>query len=441
MKRDKLEVVVFSLISLMVFAGCHTSVGSSGSLKEKEPKVTQTGTKEKEITSKQIKNFIKNHEDEYGELFQEVKESELHIETKTMQEKSLHFLLYSPEDYWGAKLYQIQSEGGEIISLDYIAEGAATYFKFDIITMSEGDFVTVYSASHMGNGYLEFINMKDIPDRKTCDEPDFKFYAIDDHYEDIMEQGGSVNSQVFEGAFLVPEYKDINQDGHTDIILNGTVLKYTKNNETGEEEQAGTSNAHVVYLYDPAGKVFNLHQGEDLRERKPLSISDTVINNHELLNDSPCTEYTVKDIYQYYGKPEKIITQKDEKEAYRHYLVYDGIMYVVVNDKKDFKYIDTDQAEYIDYVILTSRLYSMSVGIQAGMEEAELLETGIDFEMIKNGDDLDSELLSGKTGYLRKMRIPYDTIYYAESSYDENIALAVMVKGGKVSQIATDKLY
>ena len=132
---------------------------------------------------------------------------------------------------------------------------------------------------------------------------------------------------------------------------------------------------------------------------------------------------------------------EDEYGAFRHYLVYEGIIYVVLNDKPELGKEEVDNAEYIDYVILTNDIYSLSIGIQVGMSEKELTETGIDFSVIKNGDDLDSEFLSGKTGYLRKMKIAYDTIYYGESSYDENIAIAVIVKNGKVVRIATDKLY
>lgn len=441
MKKDKMDVVLFSMISSIIFTGCHTVRSSSEKVKEKEPAVTQMGTEEKEVTNEQIRNFVKYHPDEYGEIFGDLKDSEIHIETKTLQEQTLYFFLYTPQDYWGITMYQIKLKDGEVESLDYVSQGASNYFNFDVISISEGDFITVYSASNMGTGYLQLVNMEHIPERKLNDEPDYELYAVDDHYEDILEQDGTARSSIFDGALLMPEYQDANKDGHTDIMLNGTVMKYQRNKETGEEELTGTDEVHQVYLFDPENKTFTLEQGEDLRERKPLSISDTVINNHELLNDSPCTEYNMLDIYQYHGEPKKIITYKEETGAYRHYLVYEGIVYVVVNEKAVMKKDNMEQTEYIDYVILTSKLYSLSIGIQVGMSEEELSDTGIDFEAIKHGDDLDSVLLSGKTGYLRKMNIPYDTIYYAESSYDENTALAVIVKDGKVTRIATDKLY
>lgn len=441
MKRDKMGIVLFSMISSMVFAGCHTSVGSSGTIKQKVPAVTQMGKEKDEITANQIKSFVKNHENEYGETFASTKESELHIVTKTLQEQPLHFLLYTPENYWGTALYQIQIEHGEIISLDYISQGASAYFNFDVISMSEGDFVTVYSASNMGTGYLQLVKLDRIPERKVNDEPDYQLYAVDGHYEDVTGRDGTATSKVFAGAFLKPEYKDVNRDGNTDIVLTGSVFCYEQDQETGEEKHTSTGVVEQVYLFNPDQKTFALQGDNDLRERKPLSVSDTVINNHELLNDSPCTEYTMMNIYQCYGKPKKIINQKEETGEYRHYLVYEGIVYVVVNDKPVVESDNMNQMEHINYVILTSNLYSLSIGIQVGMEEEELGDTGIDFEAVKQGDDLNSGLLSGKTGYLRKMKIPYDKIYYAESSYDENIALAVIVKNGKVLRIATDTLY
>ena len=216
---------------------------------------------------------------------------------------------------------------------------------------------------------------------------------------------------------------------------------YDKDHKETEEELTNEKPVYEVYVFNPEDKTFMLQSEQDLREKKQLSISDMVINNHDLLNDTLCTEYKVQDIYQYQGKPKKIIDFKDESGTYRHYLVYDGIVYVVLNEKPSISDDPAYRGEYLDYVILTNDVYSLSIGIQIGMSQEELTDTGIDFNIIKNGDDLDSELLSGKTGYLKKLKIDYDTIYYAEGTFEENIALAVMVKDKKVVRIATDKLY
>lgn len=442
MKKDRLDVVVLSLISSLVLSSCQATKGGAGQVKVDKPLVTDVETvKENGITKEKVKEFVKEHEDEYGDIILDLKNNEIHIEEKTFKNQTLYFFLYTPNDFWETTLYQIRETEGVIEGLDYISSGATDFFNFDIISISEGDFVTVYSASHMGNGSLELVELDNIPGRKAGEVSDYELYAIDNHFEEIESKTGKTTSKIFQDGILTPEYKDVNNDGNTDVILNGVLQEYEFNKETNEEELQKSEKVCEVYLFNPKDKTFTLQSDNDLREKKPLSIGDTVINNHDLLNDSPCTEYKVQDIYQYQGEPKKIVEYKDEYGTYRHYLVYEGIIYVVINDKPELGQEEVDKAEYIDYVILTNDIYSLSIGIQVGMSEEELTETGIDFAVIKNGDDLDSEFLSGRTGYLRKMKIAYDTIYYGESSYDENIAIAVIVKDGKVVRITSDKLY
>lgn len=443
MKKDnRMDVVLLSLISSLMLSGCHAATSSSGKLKVDKPFVTDTtSVQEISITKDMIKKFVKEHKEEYGDILCNLHDNEIHIEKKLFQNKTLYFFLYTPKGNWETTLYQVCWKNGNIESLDYISVGSADYFNFDIISISEGDFVTVYSASHMGNGNLELISMENIPERKENQKPDYELYAIDNHYEDMQSDGSPIISKVFENGFLTPEYKDENGDGNTDILLHGNVDVYEYNQETSEHELQSQEKVCEVYLFNPEDKSFTLQSDNDLKEKKPLSIGDTVVDNHELLNESPCSEYKVQDIYQYQGQPEKITEYKDEYGGYRHYLIYEGITYVVVNGKSVLKNDATDNAEYIDGYILTSDLYSMSIGIQVGMKESELDETGIEFDKIKDGDDLDSEILSGRTGYLRKFKIAYDTIYYAESSYEENIALVIVVKNGIVAKIATDKMY
>lgn len=442
MKKDKMDVVLLSLISSLVLSGCHAATSSSGKVKVVKPLVTDTETvQEISITKDMIKKFVKNHDDEYGEIFYNLYDNAIHIEKKVFQGHTLYFFLYTPKDSLDTTLYQVRMKKGQIESLDYISCGSSDFFNFDIISISEGDFVTVYSASHMGNGNLELISMDSIPERKVNQSADYELCAIDGHYEDMEVEGKPTLSRVLENGILTPEYKDEDGDGNTDVVLRGNMEVYEYDKETKEHILKSKQKVCEVYLFDPDEKTFTLQSDFNLREKRSLTIGDTVVDNHELLNEIPCTEYKVQDIYQYHGKPDKTIDYKDEYSEYRHYLIYEGITYIVVNNKSVLSDDDEDKAEYIDGYILTSDFYSLSIGIQVGMKESELEESGIDFEKVTNGDDLDSELLSGKTGYLRKMKVQYDTIFYAESAYDENVALAIMVKDGTIVKIATDKLY
>lgn len=435
MKKEKMDKILVSLISSLLFTGCTTSVNTSQKVKTEEPVITNLETIEESIiTKKSIRKYVKEKE-EYQDIFQDIKENEIHIEEKTFQGENLYFFLYTPDELWSTTLYQIREKDGEILGLDYISEGATDYFNFDVISISEGDFITVYSANHTGNGNLVLVKMNEAEERPIGSLPDYELYAIDSHYEEMQLNHNPVVSKVFENGVLTPEYKDVNKDGNTDIILKGVLQEYEYDEAQDMQKMKRTEEVCQIYEFDPDKKTFTLRSGEDLKEKKPFALSDAVVNNHALLNETPCTEYRVQDIYQFQGEPIKTIDYEDEEIGYRHYLVYEGIIYVIIGE------VMVEPTDFIDYVILTDELYSLAIGIQVGMDAAELEDTGIYFEKYENVDDLDSELLSGKSGYIRKLKIKYDSIYYAEGTFDENIALAVIVKNGKIVRISTDKLY
>lgn len=435
MKKEKMDKILFSLISSLLLTGCSMPTSNSKKVDAEKPAVTNLETgKERTPTKKTIKKYLKENE-EYQDIFQDIRENEIHIEEKIFQGETLYFFLYTPDNSWSTTLYQIHEENGEILGLDYISEGATDYFNFDVISISEGDFITVYSASHTGNGNLVLVQMDETEERNIGALPDYELYAIDSHYEEMQLNHNPVVSKVFDNGVLTPEYQDVNEDGHTDIVLKGVIQEYEYDEENDMQNMTQAEEVCQVYEFDPENKTFTLRSGEDLREKRPFALSDTVVNNHELLNDTLCTEYKVQDIYQFQGEPNKTVDYKDEETGYRHYLVYEGIIYVVIGDTT------IEPTDYIDYVILTNELYSLSLGIQVGMDAEELSDTGIYFTVYEDADDIDSELLSGKSGYIRKLKIDYDAVYYAEGTFDENIALAVVVKNGKVIRIATDKLY
>lgn len=439
--QDKILIFIFSMVSSCFIVGCQVQT-SSGIVSTAEPKASEAVAKVQEVETEDVliskdrlREFVNKHKGEYGELFQELKKEEIVIEKREQNGIEMYFLLYTPANGWCTTLYQIQQEDGEILSLDYVVEGAADYFNFDVISITEGDFVTAYSATSEGNGSLVLVALDNIPNRQVGEKPDYEMYAIDGYYEDMVLGSNPKSSKIFVNNVLLPEYRDVNGDGNTDIVLTGKLENYMYDEDKGVHNLTSTEDVCQVYVFNPVTKNFELEQGEDLTDKVQLSIGDILINNHELLNETPCMEYHVQDIKQYQGEPKKSIDYMDENGLFRHYMIYDGIIYVVLGEE------NIEQDRTIDYVILTNELYSLSMGIQVGMEEEEIAETGIYFDAIQNGDDLDSELLSGISGYLRKMKIAYDKIYYAESCFDENVAVAVMVKDGKITRIAIDKLY
>lgn len=439
MKKNPMSIL--SVISLFFIVGCQVQT-SPDTVSTTEPKATEAvanvqgvETDELFISKDKVQEFVREHKEEYNDVFDDPKEEEIVIEKREQNGREMYYFLYTPANGWCTTLFQIQQENGEILSLDYVSEGATDYFDFDVISITEGEFVTAYSATHMGNGSLVLVGMDTIADRQVGDAPDYELYAIDGYYED-MELGDKPKaSKVFANNALLPEYRDVNGDGNTDIVLTGKIENYIYDEVNKVHTLTSTDDVCQMYVFNPETMDFELEQGEDLTDKIQLSIGDILINNHELLNEMPCMECRVQDIKQYQGEPKKSIDYMDENGLYHHYMIYDGIIYVVLGEA------NVEPERTIDHVILTNELYSLAMGIQVGMEEDEITETGIYFDLIKNGDDLDSQLLSGISGYLRKMKIAYDTIYYAESCFEENVAVAVIVKDGKITRIATDKLY
>ena len=60
MKKDRLDVVVLSLISSLVLSSCQTTSGGAGQVKVDKPLVTDVETvKENGITKEKVKEFVK----------------------------------------------------------------------------------------------------------------------------------------------------------------------------------------------------------------------------------------------------------------------------------------------------------------------------------------------------------------------------------------------
>lgn len=61
----------------------------------------------------------------------------------------------SPEFMWLTILYMLDVNDGEIIGVVPVGlEGLDRHFKYDVIKISQGTFITAYCSSHMGNGGL-----------------------------------------------------------------------------------------------------------------------------------------------------------------------------------------------------------------------------------------------------------------------------------------------
>jgi len=168
------------------------------------------------------------------------------------------------EFMWGCSLYLIIIDNYEITEIINTGIGGnSVYFSYDVVGMSQGDFISAYCSSHMGNGNLVLFPISEPTESK------YGIPAVDHDYEDMrltaLEYGlisgdeeQLTASEIYLGGKLHADYIDINQDGNTDIIMTGIQQIY----ETGKDfqDQILRREYYVknVYLYNLAEDDFIL---------------------------------------------------------------------------------------------------------------------------------------------------------------------------------------
>ena len=157
---------------------------------------------------------------------------------------------------WSSELYMLVVEDGKITSIiDTGLGGNNTYFSYDVVSISQGVFISAFCATHSGNGDLLLMPIYEpnnvkylIPDAVDSYYEESELTAID--YEISEVKGKGTASSVYLGGKLHASYIDVNQDGHTDIVLKGIQQIY----ETGQDQEQLLKQEHFVtyvYLYDP----------------------------------------------------------------------------------------------------------------------------------------------------------------------------------------------
>ncbi|HEX3078171.1 MAG TPA: hypothetical protein VHQ24_15020 [Lachnospiraceae bacterium] len=160
--------------------------------------------------------------------------SDLTIETKQFEDNSYNFLHVSFSSFWCDELYRIDlSKNGTITNLVSCGGGLKETFAYDMIRITQGAFITVYSSSHMGNGTLDFYPLD------GDGVPTYSIFAIDMYHEcqgataldygltDVYSDDITA-STVYKNGKLIPTYQDVDGDGNTDISLTGTLLLYNE---------------------------------------------------------------------------------------------------------------------------------------------------------------------------------------------------------------------
>ena len=120
--------------------------------------------------------------------------------------------------------------------------------------MTQGNFIAAICTSHVGNGDLRLIPIDE--DTKTSYEipASRAMYGNEwlEQFNYLFEHGSDCTD--FYGGHMTPNYKDVNGDGHTDIVLTG--VQFVRNRErTGIVAEY---DCEYVYLYSEAEDEFLL---------------------------------------------------------------------------------------------------------------------------------------------------------------------------------------
>jgi|GEM_PF-7086469 len=165
----------------------------------------------------------------------------------------------TPDFFWCTTLYIILAYDNKIIDVVETGLGGnSNFFSYDVVKLSQGDYIAAYCASHQGNGDLTLFAISEQEPREYSIFP-----AVDDNYEHMqmtaIEYGLSSDydeniyaSEVYLGGKLHAEYHDVNDDGNTDIILSGIQLIYEHISIDDFDERILRKSYYIknVYVYD-----------------------------------------------------------------------------------------------------------------------------------------------------------------------------------------------
>ena len=156
------------------------------------------------------------------------------------------YVLATVSDFWYGELLYVNESDGEIVFEETAAGGFIDRLDVEYVEMSQGNFIAAICTTHVGNGDLRLIPIDE--DTKTS-------YAIPasramygnewlDQFNYLFEHGSDCTD--FYGGHMTPNYRDVDGDGNTDIVLTG--VQFVRNRaRTGIVAEY---DCEYVYIYD-----------------------------------------------------------------------------------------------------------------------------------------------------------------------------------------------
>lgn len=170
---------------------------------------------------------------------------------------------------WVRKMFILEfDEHNNLRLIDTEHGGLAEYFNPQIVNLSQGSFIEIFSVAHMPTGQFELVLteppyetvfiIKNVVDAYFQNLPieEITLDINNEYIEKIENIEKARFSTIYDGGHLNVSYEDVNFDGNTDIVLRG-VKKYLFHYE-GENNNHIISERNIkwVYLYDEPKKIF-----------------------------------------------------------------------------------------------------------------------------------------------------------------------------------------
>jgi hypothetical protein len=211
------------------------------------PSVAETkGILEEVVYKQDFLDFIKGKVGNVGYIT---------VQRKDFKDKVLWFAQVQVGGAWYNDLYQLIIKDGEIADLiDTGASGLSEAFTYELVDMSQGEFIAATCASHIGNGDLDLISLDDLGNVK------YSFDHVIDRHMGFWEETGKEFGLIMEDNYYQTvadrfvgdklEYScyDTDGDGNTDVVFTGIREIYLN-----EDAPYLWREYYVkqVYLYDP----------------------------------------------------------------------------------------------------------------------------------------------------------------------------------------------
>lgn len=184
-----------------------------------------------------------------------------------------YFLIVKKGADWADSLWCLKFNKDTIIEKKQITDVEGEIIKYDLVDISQGEFLELYIASHQGNGQTILLDVNDLSVQFVF-EGTVDFHNEGSVGEDIIQEfmlptlpgydKGYGYSFVYNGDMVTSVFSDLNDDGNTDVTFYGIKELVT------DDENIPIQFIYIedVYLYDGSKNQFFLSQ--DLSESKIL---------------------------------------------------------------------------------------------------------------------------------------------------------------------------